>query len=129
MQQDTRTADSPLDGRSVLVVEDQFLLADEVSRLVERLGGTVMGPVSSAEAALGLLRGGKPDLALLDINLGGQRVYPVAEALRADGVPFAFISGYDRSLIDAGFREQPHLEKPFSASALRAVVERLTRAD
>jgi CheY-like chemotaxis protein len=115
----------PLEGRSVLVVEDEFLLAEELCRLVEALGGRVVGPAASAEAALRLLDGGQPDLALLDVNLGGQRVYPVAEALRSEEVPFAFTTGYDRVMIDPRFRDQPHLEKPFSASALRSLVERL----
>ena len=118
-------AGTPLAGRSVLVVEDEFLLADEMRTLIERLGGEVLGPVSSPDAALGLLRARAPDLALLDVNLGGDRVYPVAEALRESGIPFAFMTGYDRRLIDARFRNVPHLEKPFSAPALLSMLREL----
>ncbi|MBC9178407.1 response regulator [Pseudoroseomonas ludipueritiae] len=62
---------SPLAGLSVLVVEDHFLIAEEMCALVERLGGTVIGPMSKVSAALGALETAKPDLALLDVNLRG----------------------------------------------------------
>ena len=126
--QEAGSAGKPLAGRCVLVVEDEFLLADEMCALIERFGGEVMGPASTTDAALGLLSARAPDLALLDVNLSGNRVYPVADALREGGIPFAFTTGYDRRLIDARFRNVPHLEKPFSAPALLTVLDALTPA-
>ena len=116
---------SPLEGRSVLIVEDEFLIADEICSLVERLGGTVVGPVPKVTAALDALRTAKPDIALLDINLHGERVYAVAEALRAAGTPFLFTSGYDAGAIDPHFRDIPRLEKPVSLPALTTALTKL----
>jgi len=114
-----------LAGRSVLVVEDEFLIAEEMRSLVQQLGGTVIGPAGSIDAALDLLRVITPDIALLDINLHGNRVYLVAEALGAARVPFIFATGYDARLVDARFQDAPHLAKPFSLSGLRAALRHI----
>jgi len=107
-----------LAGRSVLVVEDQYLIADEMRRMIERLGGRVLGPVPRVHAALDILKTEQVDLALLDVNLDGEEVYAVAESLRASGVPFVFITGYDPWTIDPRFSGAPHLEKPVGIPAL-----------
>jgi CheY-like chemotaxis protein len=114
-----------LQGKSVLVVEDEFMLADELQGVIRRLGGEVIGPVSSVPAALGLLESRAPDIALLDVNLRGERVYSVAAALEKGKIPFVFTTGYDVGLIDERFRDVPHLSKPFSTDALLAVLRRL----
>jgi CheY-like chemotaxis protein len=119
---------TPLAGRSVLVLEDDFLIADEVCALIGTLGGEVLGPASSSAAALRLLGQRSPDVALLDVNLHGERAYDVAEALAGAGVPFAFTTGYDLELIDARFAYAPHLEKPFTAKALVRVLEALLQS-
>jgi two-component system, response regulator PdtaR len=85
-------------GWLVLVVEDEFLIAMDLEDLLERHGWCVLGPAASVAQALRLLDGdGQPDVALLDVNLGGELVTPVAEALRARGVPFVLASAYDRA--------------------------------
>ena len=116
---------SPLAGYTVLIVEDQFLIADEMCTMVERLGGTVIGPVPRVSAALEALERSRPDLALLDVNLDGERVYPVSEALRATGTPFLFATGYDSQSIDPRFADVPQLEKPISLSALAGALGRM----
>ena len=118
-----RTA--PLAGRTVLVVEDQYLIADDLCTLVEELGGTVMGPVSGVEAALDMLRSGRPDLAMLDVNLEGERVYKVCTALQEEEIPFVFITGYDASVIHPSFRAVPCLRKPIEEAALRRAIAQL----
>ncbi|MCR0983732.1 response regulator [Roseomonas populi] len=116
---------APLSGRQVLVVEDKYLIAEDVCTLVERLGGIVMGPVSGVEPALDLLRSGRPDLAMLDVNLEGERVYKVCTALQEADIPFLFITGYDASVIHPHFRTVPHLEKPIDEAALREAIAQL----
>ena len=87
----------PPPGRLVLVVEDEFLIALDLEQLLRRHGWRVLGPAATVDQALRLLRGGEtPDVALLDVNLRGEPVTPVAEELRARGVPFVLASAYDR---------------------------------
>jgi two-component system, response regulator PdtaR len=83
------------DGRLVLVVEDEFLIAMDLELLLLRHGWRVLGPATTVVGALRLLQGETPDVALLDVNLRGEPVTPVAEALRARGVPFVLASAYD----------------------------------
>ena len=85
----------PSSGRLVLVVEDEFLIALDLEQLLRRHGWRVLGPAATVAAALRLLAGETPDVALLDVNLGGELVTPVAAELRARGVPFVLASAYD----------------------------------
>ncbi|TPG60459.1 response regulator [Roseomonas nepalensis] len=114
-----------LAGRRVLVVEDQYLLADDMRLLIERLGGEVLGPFSTVPGALAALGRERPDLALLDVNLDGEEVYTVAEALQAAGIPFVFTTGYDPGSLDPRFGAAPHLEKPIATPALLAALGKL----
>ena len=88
-------------GPLVLVVEDEFLIAMDLEHLLRRHGFRVLGPAATVAAALRLLEGKTPDVALLDVNLRGELVTPVAEALRARGVPFVLASAYDRAQLPA----------------------------
>ena len=101
-----------LRGRSVLVVEDDFLIADDLRRSLESCGAGVRGPVPDVAGALGLIEEEAPDLAVLDVNLGEATAYPVADRLRALGVPFVFATGYDRPSIAAPYRDVALCEKP-----------------
>ncbi|MBR0645397.1 response regulator [Plastoroseomonas hellenica] len=112
------TADAPLQGRTVLIVEDQYLIAEELRAIVERLGGSVVGPLPRVPAALTTLEATFPDLALLDVNVNGQPIYEVAAVLRSRGIPFALVTGYDRSAIAPEFRDAPYIEKPVAESAI-----------
>jgi CheY-like chemotaxis protein len=104
---------SPLRGRRILVVEDDFVVADDFCRALQEDGAEVVGPVPNVTLALALLPGSPPlDAAILDINLGGQMVYPVAEALRRLGIPFAFVSGFDHEEVPADYADVPYCEKP-----------------
>lgn len=84
-----------LGGRRILVVEDESLVAMLIETILEDLGGETVGPLASVEEALAFLGDGPAlDAALLDVNLAGRQVFPVAEALAASGVPFVFSTGY-----------------------------------
>jgi CheY-like chemotaxis protein len=117
-----------LRGKSVLIVEDQYLVADGILRAVETLGGRVIGPVRDCQSALQLAAEEKPDLALLDINLDGVEVYPAAKELRRMRIPMIFTTGYDRSAIAAEFTETPHLDKPVTAWGLAAALSKISHA-
>lgn len=116
-----------LRGRRILVVEDEFFIADEIARALKAAGAEVAGPVPSVEQALAALAApGALDAVLLDVNLDGTIAWPVAEALLARGVPFVLATGYDSGVIPAAYAHLPRHEKPVAAGDLvRAVAERL----
>ncbi|BCM17418.1 response regulator [Mesorhizobium sp. J8] len=101
-----------LHGRAVLVVEDDFYLADDTGQMLEKAGAEVLGPVSAAEDALSLLELQRPDYAVVDVNLGAGPSFALASALQARGIPFVFLTGYDSDIIPAKFRSVPCLQKP-----------------
>jgi DNA-binding response OmpR family regulator len=116
-------AASPLLGRRVLVVEDEMMIAMLVEDMLAELGCVAVGPAHALDVALNLARTEQGlDAALLDVNLGGQPVYEVADALREKGVPAIFSTGYG----DAGLREVDRgalvLQKPFRAGDLAAAL-------
>ena len=118
-----------LSGRRILVVEDEFLLAMELETLLQRRGCTVLGPVPSVGQALAMLDGAPPDVALLDINLKGERATPVAAALIDLGVPFVLITGYSRlQLSEPELRHAPRLDKPVNGRDLNCALAKALEA-
>jgi CheY-like chemotaxis protein len=104
---------SSLQGRRVLVAEDEYMLAEDLREALEQQGAEVMGPVATVADALALLKEGPaPYVAILDINLRGEMVYPVADVLRAMGIPFLFATGYDAQAIPEAYADIPRAEKP-----------------
>lgn len=104
---------SNLSGRRILVVEDDFFIADDFAALLEAAGAQVVGPVATLAEALGLMETAEQiDGALLDINLQGEMAYALADALRARGVPVVFVTGYSRSAVPERYADIPLLEKP-----------------
>jgi CheY-like chemotaxis protein len=114
-----------LEGRRVLVVEDQYLVAEEMRRMVTGLGGQVIGPVARAQPALEALDSERVDLALLDINLGPDDAYPLAQELIRRDVPFIFATGAEPWVVPEAFRGVPRLDKPLTPRALADAVQRL----
>lgn len=101
-----------LAGLRILVVEDEPLVAMLIEDLLLELGCTVVGPAATVAQALALADT-SPDAALLDVNLGAEQSYPVADRLAADGVPFAFVTGYGRHGLTGPHAERPTIPKPF----------------
>ncbi|MDF1586129.1 response regulator [Marinimicrococcus flavescens] len=113
---------SEAEGKRLLVVEDEFLIAFDLQGLLERAGHTVVGPAGSVAEGLALAGGEMLDGALLDINLQGEKVTELANALAARGVPFLFLSGYGASELPPGHDGAPVLPKPFNESELLTAV-------
>ena len=117
---------SNLNGLKVLVVEDEMLVSMLVEDMLADLGCTVVGPAAELDEAMDLAQSADIDLALLDVNLGGKPIFPVADALKARGVPFAFASGYGEAGLSEDHRGASVLQKPFReadlAKALRGLV-------
>jgi CheY-like chemotaxis protein len=112
-----------LTGRVLLLVEDEYLIAAELARALERHGATVVGPVPDVRRALELLaRTPRLDGALLDIQLRNERVFAVADALRARGVPFVLASGFDSEVLPEAYREVPVHTKPLDLGATAAAL-------
>ena len=119
-----------LAGRRVLVVEDEMMIAMLVEDMLAELGCAVVGPAHALDAALDLARTeAQIDAALLDVNLAGQPVFAVADALREKGVPAIFSTGYGDAALRDVDRGAPVLQKPFRAGDLaRALTEALKAA-
>ena len=111
-----------LAGRRVLVVEDEYFLADDMAQALRKLGAEIVGPVPTLDKALALLAAEPIDAAVLDINLKGQTVYPVADALIERGVPFVFATGYSQAEVPPTYRDVPRWEKPFNPQDLAKVL-------
>ena len=109
-----------LRGLRILVVEDTFMLADELSELLLELGCETVGPAARAGEASNLVAANELDGALLDVNLSrGETSFPVAAALAGRAVPFLFITGYDLdSAFPPEFRGAPRIAKPLDAREL-----------
>ncbi|HYG25916.1 MAG TPA: response regulator [Caulobacteraceae bacterium] len=113
-----------LEGRRVLIVEDQYLIAEEMRRAVLALGGEVVGPCPTIEAAMETLKETAVQFALLDVNVQGEEVARVTDELAARGVPFAFATGYDQWAIPPQHHDRVRIEKPVTREALREAIER-----
>jgi CheY-like chemotaxis protein len=116
--------------KAVLVVEDEFLIAMDLTQILEANGWRIIGPAPSVQAALGLLEGELPSVAVLDMNLRNQLVTPVAEALKRLGVPFVLASAYSMLQIEQVggdvFSGAPVVGKPTDEDALLAALAKLT---
>ncbi|CAN7673813.1 response regulator [Rhizobium sp. LjRoot98] len=99
-------------GKHVLIVEDEYFLADETRQKLEASGAIVVGPVATVGAALELLDTEQVDAAILDIHLGDELVFPVAEELERRDIPFVFATGYDPSVLPVRFTGFALCEKP-----------------
>jgi CheY-like chemotaxis protein len=109
----TTSSEADLTGRRVLVVEDEALVAMLLEDMLADLGCEVLGPVMRvAEGLAQVAADGRIDVAVLDVNLAGERSARIAEALKARGVPFVICTGYEGG-IDEAWRDRPLLKKPF----------------
>lgn len=118
---------TPLRGVRVLLVEDETLVAMLLEDMIADLGGTVVASASRVAAALEVARDPSTDVdfALLDVNLAGEDVFPVAAALAERGVPFVFSTGYGSGGLPHVWRDRPTLQKPFTEEQVIAAVDKV----
>jgi two-component SAPR family response regulator len=102
-----------LDGKKVLIVEDDFLEADDMRDAVECIGGIVVGPALSVDTALGLIEGVRPDVAVLDVVLFRMTSVSIAERLSQLHVPFVVVSAYPRERLPPPLDTGPYVSKPY----------------
>jgi len=116
-----------LEGVRVLVVEDEFLVAMLIEDMLHTAGCIVSGPIPRLGEALEAVGRETYDAAILDVNLGGDRIDPVARALSCRNVPFAFVTGYGIGGLPGDYAERPHLRKPFKMTDLLNTVSDLVQ--
>ena len=110
-----------LSGRRVLIVEDEALVAMMLEEELESLGLSIIANCGSVSDAVRAIDSETPDAAILDVNLGGEFVYPVADRLLERGVPFVFLTGYGRESVDQRYQFVQILEKPVGRQVLETV--------
>lgn len=110
-------------NRRILVVEDELMVAMGLEMVLADAGYVVVGPIGRVEQALQAATGDQFDFALLDVNVRGEEVYPVADILAKRGIPFAFLTGYGRESLPKNQTQALILSKPFNAAELLATVD------
>jgi CheY-like chemotaxis protein len=111
-----------LAGKRILLVEDEYILATELAEFLEQHGASVVGPAGSVKHAL-RLAARAVDAAVLDVNLRGERVYPVADVLIGRGVPIVFATGYDELLMRRPYVGLPRCQKPIDKLGLLKLLQ------
>jgi CheY-like chemotaxis protein len=110
-------------ARKVLVVDDEVLIAMLVADMLSDIGCEPVGPACNIDEALSMATNSDFDCALLDLNLNGLPVFPVADVLRTRNIPFAFASGAAESGLSATYADVPVLHKPFDAHDVAAMID------
>jgi CheY-like chemotaxis protein len=111
--------DALLAGRRILVVEDEYFLADDIGQAFRSLGAEVAGPVGHIDEALNVLKDGRVlDGAVLDVNIRSEMIFPIARELKARHVPILFTTGYDKATVGSEFQDVPLWEKPIDIPAM-----------
>jgi CheY-like chemotaxis protein len=111
-----------LKGVRVLLVEDQMIVALQIEDMLRATGCEVVGPVGTLRAAITLAHEEAFDVAVLDINLDGEKVYPAADELQTRNIPFILATGYGESTLPEKWRDQPRLSKPFRREQLEQLL-------
>jgi len=109
----------PLSVRRVLVVEDEYFLAEDIVQILKEMGARIIGPVGELEEATNLVNADAAiDAAVVDVNLRNELAFPLARILRARKVPFVFTTGYDCGSIEQEFQDVQLWEKPLDLAAM-----------
>ena len=110
------------DALRVLILEDEFIVAMYLEDLLVELGHQVVQSFARMDEAFGFASHSEFDFGVLDINLGGEKTFPVAEILRRRGIPFVFATGYGAAGLSDDFHGQPTLQKPYDQASLARVI-------
>ena len=113
-----------LSGKKVLIVEDETLISMLFEDILADLGCEVVGPAMNVKQATDLAINAEIDLAVLDVNLAGVPIFPVAEILAGRGVPMIFSSGYGNNALPSPWQSRPTLPKPFTADEVVMALSR-----
>ena len=111
-----------LAGRRILVVEDQFIIALELERVLKQAGCVVIGPVARLKKAIELARLEVMDFAILDVNLFGEKVFPVADILETRGIPFLLTTGYGEAAVPENRQGWRVIGKPYDSDKVRDLI-------
>lgn len=114
---------APLAGLRVLVVEDDYFIADEICTTLREAGAEVLGPAPDIQQGLDVVTSQRIDCAVLDINLHGDLAFSLARELQERGTPSIFATGYDSSVLPEPFNGSVRLEKPVNLTALLEAVQ------
>lgn len=114
-----------LAGCRVLIVEDERLVAKYIEVIVNEMGGEIVGPFGHLSAAISAVDSERFDIALVDMNLQGDKSFPIAELLLQRQIPFAFMSGYDASELPPNLQATPSIQKPCSVQTVVGMLSRL----
>ncbi len=117
---DQAVSGQEFEGIRVLVVEDEAAISMLLEEMLLDLGCEIVGPAARLASALQTIEKQPVDLAILDVNVAGEPIYPVADALRERNAPFVFSTGYGKSGIRDDYRDYPVLQKPFMQNDLCA---------
>jgi DNA-binding response OmpR family regulator len=115
-------------GLAVLLVEDEVMIRMMVAEMLEELGHSIAGEAGEIEQAIQLAQNVEFDLAILDVNLKGEMIAPVAELIIALNRPFVFVTGYGSSGVPKEHRDRPALRKPFTLDELARVIDKISRS-
>lgn len=114
--------DSPGAGARLLIVEDEYLIRMLLEDMLADLGYEVAAAVGTIAEASALAATGDFNAALLDVNLDGKEIFPVADILAKRGLPFVFVTGYGENSLPPPYRDRPALQKPFQAERLKSAL-------
>ena len=106
----------------LLVVEDEYLIRMLLEDMLDELGYGVAAAVGTISEARQLATNGEFNAAILDVNLDGEEIYPVADILAKRGLPFVFVTGYGERSLPEAYRGRPALQKPFQAEQLKSML-------
>jgi CheY-like chemotaxis protein len=110
-------------AKRILVVEDELMIRMLLEDMLGELGYTVTAEAARIEEALDAAKNADFDIAILDVNLNGQPISPVADALVARGMPFVFATGYGERGLPEPYRDRPTLKKPFQMDGLKQMLQ------
>ncbi len=114
---------SATSAKRILVVEDELMIRMLLEDMLGELGYTVAAEAARIEEALEAAKNADFDIAILDVNLNGQPISPVADALVARGMPFVFATGYGERGLPEAYRDRPTLKKPFQMDGLKQMLQ------
>ena len=111
-----------LHGMRILVVEDEYFLAEDLAEALRARGAEVIGPVGTHDEAIRAVESHWIDRAVLDVNLHGEMSFPIADRLDAAGIPYVITTGYGAESLPERFRGKPRLSKPFLPGAVARLI-------